>query len=221
VDREQPELIEREMEQTRESLTEKVSLLEQKVVGQIQSAADAVQDTVQCVKSAVQDTVQSVTGTVSHSVQSLTDGVKDVLDIQRHTRENPWAMVGGAAAAGFVTGLLVFRRESSGTSLPAYQPTPFTSEPAGRPAAPSVSHRPAWLNDLFDMAGQEFKKLAEQALAAATTSLRQTVQTGIPKLIERAVPDVGACRTDQATGDGVGDAGYYGNGPSSYTGTRR
>ena len=44
--------------------------------------------------------------------------------------------------------------------------------------------------------------LAEQALATATSSLRQTVQTGIPKLIERAVPDVGACRTDEASGDG-------------------
>jgi ElaB/YqjD/DUF883 family membrane-anchored ribosome-binding protein len=221
MDREQPEVIERQMEQTRESLTEKVSLLEQKVVGQIQSATDAVQETVQCVRSAVQDTVQSVTGTVSHSVQSLTDGVKEVLDIQKHTRENPWAMVGGAAAAGFVTGLLVFRRHSSGGSLPAYQPMPFTSEPAGRPVAPAVSHRPAWLNDLFETAGQEVRKLAEQALATATASLRQTVQTGIPKLIERAVPDVGACRTDQAAGDGTGHADYYGNGPSSYTGTRR
>jgi ElaB/YqjD/DUF883 family membrane-anchored ribosome-binding protein len=220
VDREQPEVIERQMEQTRESLTDKVSLLEQKVVGQIQSATDAVQDTVECVRSAVRDTVESVTGTVSHSVQSLSDGVKEVLDVRKHTRENPWAMVGGAAAAGFVTGLLVFRRESSGRTLPAYQPMPFTSEPAGRPAA-APSHRPAWLNDLFETAGQEIRKLAEQALATATASLRQTVQTGIPKLIDRAVPDVGACRTDPASGDGTGNAGYYGNGPSSYTGTRR
>lgn len=203
MDREQPEVIERQMEQTRESLTEKVSLLEQKVVGQIQSATDAVQDTVQCVKSAVQDTVQSVTGTVTHSVQSLTDGVKEVLDVRKHARENPWAMVGGATAAGLVTGLLVFRRESSGAPRAAVAPTPFTSQPA----APAVSHRPAWLNDLFEMAGQEVKKLAEQALAAATASLRQSVQTGIPKLIERAVPDVGA--------------GHCGNGASTYAGTRR
>jgi ElaB/YqjD/DUF883 family membrane-anchored ribosome-binding protein len=221
VDREQPELIEREMAETRESLTEKVSLLEQKVVGQIQSATDAVQDTVHCVKSAVQDTVHAVTGTVSDTVDSLTDGVKEVLDIRKHTRENPWAMVCGATAAGFVTGLLVFRRDSRGASLPAYTPIPLTSEPAARPTGPVASHRPSWLNDLFETAGQEIKKLAEQALATATASLRQTVETGIPKLIERAVPDVGACRTEQATAGGAGDAGYYGNGPSSYTGTRR
>jgi ElaB/YqjD/DUF883 family membrane-anchored ribosome-binding protein len=217
VDREQPELIEREMEQTRESLTEKVSLLEQKVVGQIQSATDAVQDTVHCVKSAVQDTVQAVTGTMSHTVESLTDGAREMLDLRKHTRENPWAMVCGATAAGFVTGLLVFRRQSSRASLSVAAPAPFTSQPA----TPAVSHRPAWLNDLFETAGQEIKKLAEQALATATAALRQTVETGIPKLIDRAVPDVGACEADRAAGDGTGHAGYYGNGPSSYTGTRR
>src|SRR5215208_6496962 len=188
------------MEQTRESLTEKVSLLEHKVVGQIQSATDAVQDTVQSVKSAVQDTVQAVTGTVSNSVESLTDGVKEVLDIRKHTRENPWAMVGGATVAGFVTGLLVFRRESSGASLPAYTAAPFTSQPATAPAA--ASHRPAWLNDLFDMAGREIKRLAEQALATATTSLKQSVETGIPKLIDSALPNVGGtCSTGQTAAD--------------------
>jgi ElaB/YqjD/DUF883 family membrane-anchored ribosome-binding protein len=207
VDREQPELIERDMAETRESLTEKVSLLEQKVVGQIQSATDAVQDTVHCVKSAVQDTVQSVTGTVSHSVQSLTDGMREALDVQKHTRQHPWAMVGGAAVAGFLTGLVAFRRSANGSSLSAYTPAPaapFMSAPA------AASHRPAWLNDIFDFAGRELKRLAEQALATTTSSLRQTVETGIPKLIDSAVPNVGACRTNQ---DATGSE-RFGNGPS-------
>src|SRR5262245_65948816 len=76
MDRESPELIEREMEETRESLTEKVALLEDKVVGQIHAATDtvhgtveSVQDTVQTVKAAVQDTVQCVAGTVKNSVR--------------------------------------------------------------------------------------------------------------------------------------------------------
>ena len=209
MDREQPELIEREMEQTRESLTEKVSLLEQKVVGQIQSATDAVQDTVQTVRSAVQDTVQCVTGTVSHSVESLTQGVKDAMDIQRHTREHPWAMVGGAAVAGFITGLAVFGRRSNGSSLPAYTPMPA----AGGYAAPAASHRPGWLNDILDVAGRELKKLAEQALATTTSSLKHTVEAGIPKLIDNAVPNLGgACPT--GTAQDAGSPGRYGNGAS-------
>jgi len=219
MDRESPELIEREMEQTRESLTEKVSLLENKVLGQVQNATDtvegtmtSVQDTVQTVKAAVQDTVQSVTDTVKDSVQSLTDGLKETLDVRRHTQENPWAMVGGAAVAGFLTGLVVFRRESavSAGQLPAYTPMPT----ALGAAAPAVSHRPQWLNDIFEMAGREVKTIAQQALAQASASLRQTVQSRVPQLIEQVVPggqSGAACATDGATGS-------YGNGASQQFG---
>jgi len=191
MDRESPELIEREMEQTRESLTEKVSLLEDKVMGQLNSATDtvqdtvdSVQDTVQSVKAAVQDTVQSVSDTVKHSVQSMAEGMKESLDVRKHVQEKPLAMVGGAAAIGFLTGLIVFRGRPSGGAAPAYAPMPV----AGYAAAPS---RPAWLNDLIDMGMREVKKIAEQALATTTASLKQTVETGIPKLIESAIPEVG------------------------------
>jgi len=223
MDRESPELIEREMECTRESLTEKVSLLENKVLGQVQTATDtvegtmtSVQDTVQTVKAAVQDTVQSVTDTVKNSVQSLTDGLKETLDVRRHTQENPWAMVGGAAVAGFLTGLAVFRRDSavSAGNLPAYTPMPAAMGPT---AAPAVSHRPQWLNDIFEMAGREVKQIAQQAIAQASASLRQTVQSRVPQLVEQVVPggqSGAACATD-------GTTGTYGNGASQFGGGMR
>jgi ElaB/YqjD/DUF883 family membrane-anchored ribosome-binding protein len=214
MDRESPELIEREMEQTRESLTEKVALLENKVVGQIHSATDtvqgtvdSVQDTVQTVKAAVQDTVQSVAGTVKDSVRSLADGLKETLDVRQQVQENPWAMVGGATVCGFVTGLLVFGRRPSGRTLPAYTPMPAASY-APTATAPS---RPGWLNDLLDVAMREVKTFAEQALTTATASLKQNVQKGIPKLIDSALPDVasrtgadGASRTRTGSGAGAG-----------------
>jgi ElaB/YqjD/DUF883 family membrane-anchored ribosome-binding protein len=203
MDRESPELIEREMEQTRESLTQKVSLLENKVIGQVEDATDtvhgtieSVQDTVQCVKTAVQDTVQSVTDTVKHSVRSLADGMKEALDVRRHTRDYPVAMVGGAAAAGFLTGLVVFRRPSSasGGKLPAYTPMPS----AAMAAAPAASSRPQWLNDILEMAGREVKQIAQQVIAQASTSLRQTVQSRVPHLIEQVVPGGPACPSGSA-----------------------
>lgn len=210
MDRESPELIEREMEQTRESLTHKVSLLENKVIGQVEEATDtvqgtmeSVQDTVQSVKAAVQDTVHSVTETVKGSVQSLADGMKDALDVRRHTQEHPVAMVGGAVAAGFVTGLLVFRKESSvsGGELPAYTPMPAA-------AAPAASRRPGWLNDILEMAGREVKTLAQTVIAQAAASLKQTVQSRVPHLIEQAVPGAGpTCTTEPA-----------GNRPSEFRG---
>ena len=216
MDRESPELIEREMEQTRESLTEKVALLENKVVGQVQSATDtvqgtmdSVQDTVHTVKAAVQDTVQCVTDSVKDSVRSLADGLKETFDVRQQVQANPWAMVGGATVAGFVTGLLVFGRQPSARSLPAY--TPMSA--AGYAPPPAVQSRPGWLNDLFDMAMREVKTIAEQALTTATTSLKQNVQTAVPKLVESALPDV-ACRTGA---DGAG-RGHAGNGSRQFGG---
>jgi ElaB/YqjD/DUF883 family membrane-anchored ribosome-binding protein len=205
MDRESPELIEREMEQTRESLTHKVSLLEDKVIGQVEEATDtvqgtmeSVQETVQCVKSAIRDTVQSVSDTVKHSVQSLTEGLKEGLDVRRHTIEHPWPMVGGAAAAGFATGLILFRRPSraSGRELPAYTPR------AAAVAAPAARQRPAWLNDILEMAGREVKQIAQQVITQAAASFKETVRARVPHLVERVVPGGSSC-TSGTAGNGA------------------
>lgn len=218
MDRESPEVIEKEMQTTRESLTEKVTLLEQQVVGTLQSSTTAVQetvgsvkDTVDSVKSAVQDTVESVTDSVKHSVASLTDGLKDALDFKRHVRANPWAAFGGAAAAGFITGMLVFRREGSSLGLPAGTHTPVMGSP---PTV--VPMRPSWLGELFEMAGQEVKKIAQDALTKASAQLKQTVQDGVPKLIETAVSRV----TEPLAAAGANPGDGYANGRSAYTGMR-
>jgi len=205
-------VIEKEMQTTRESLTDKVSQLEQQVVGTFQSSTTAVQDTVDSVKSAVQDTVDSVTDTLKTSVSSLTDGLKDALDVKRHVRENPWAALSGAAAAGFITGILVFRREGSSTpGLPAGTYTPVMGSP------PTVAPmRPSWLGELFEMAGQEVKKIAQDALTKATAQLKQTLSEGVPKLIETAVSRV----TEPRAGHDTPPTGAYANGRSAYTGMR-
>ena len=189
MDSETPELIGKQMEQTRESLTEKVSLLEQQVVGTIQSATDAVQDTVDSVKTAVADTMATVSGGVKDSVESVSDGVKEALDVRKHVREHPLQMVGGAAVAGLITGLLLFRRPP--THGPVYSAAPAFM-PMPSPSAPAASPRPAWLNDLFEIAGREVKKLAEHAIARASSSVQKGVEEGIPKLIDRAMPDMAA-----------------------------
>jgi ElaB/YqjD/DUF883 family membrane-anchored ribosome-binding protein len=214
VDRESPEVIEKEMQTTRESLTEKVSLLEQQVVGTLQSSTTAVQDTVESVKSAVQDTVDSVTGTVKDSVSTLTDGLRDALDFKRQVRENPWACVGGAAALGFITGMLVFRRESSMTTAMSTTSAPYSPSTAYQP--PVVPTRPSWLGELFDMAGQEVKKIAQDALTRATSQLKQTVQEQVPRMVETAVSRV----TDPLTEACSTQTGGYANGRSDYTGMR-
>jgi ElaB/YqjD/DUF883 family membrane-anchored ribosome-binding protein len=187
VDNDTPELIEQKMEQTRESLTEKVSQLEQQVVGTIQSASDAVQDSVESVKTAVADTMATVSGGVKESVNAVSDGVKEALNMSKHVREHPLPMLGGAVVAGLITGWLLFRR--SAPASPVQSPVQ-AFVPMSTPVAPVATPRPAWLNDLIEIAGREVKKLAEHAIARASSSVQKGVEEGIPKLIDRAMPEV-------------------------------
>jgi ElaB/YqjD/DUF883 family membrane-anchored ribosome-binding protein len=195
MDNESPELIEREMEQTRASLTEKVSALENQVVGTIHNATESVSNTVDSVTatvkdtlSGVKDTLSSVKQTVSESVSEVSERVKSVFDLSQHTRDYPWAMVGGAAALGFVTGLLAFRKPDSRNSGYSTGERDWNrlaaASAAPQPAAPS---EPSWLDKLLDKAGQEVRTLGETFIASASTSLKQAVQDQMPKLIDTGI----------------------------------
>ena len=172
---ESPELIEQRMQDTRQSLTDKVSALEEQVVGTIQSATTAVNETVENVKTAVSDTVNTVTDTVKQS-----------LDVTAQVRENPIVAVGSALAVGFVAGLMLFRSRTSAAAsspsapaAPAYQPA-RAAEPT-RPLAPSI-----W-DAVLTRVGQELFKVGERAVESASASIQQTVNDQIPKLIENLV----------------------------------
>jgi len=107
-------MIEREMEQTRASLVEKVAALENQVVGTLQTATSTVKDTVEAVKDTVTDVKEAVTGTVDSvkdqvqtSMENVTENVREAFDFRTHIRRYPWACVGAATAAGFGVGMLL------------------------------------------------------------------------------------------------------------------
>ena len=88
----------------------------------------------------VPETLTSVKDTLTESVEEMSAKMKSAFDVEQHTRDNPWAMVGGAAAAGFVTGLLVFGSRSS----PSYSRLAAASpQPHGAPGYDLAAAR-AW-----------------------------------------------------------------------------
>jgi ElaB/YqjD/DUF883 family membrane-anchored ribosome-binding protein len=102
------EVIRQEMEGTRASLAEKLEQLEHQVTEKVQAATTTVADTVESVTSTVDSVKQSFTGTV--------DAVKQSLDLERHARQHPWMLVGGAFAVGLIGGHMLggSRRRDSG-----------------------------------------------------------------------------------------------------------
>jgi len=101
------EMIQREMERTRGSLTEKLEALEGQVADTVSSTAGVVHDTTQTVQEtvtgavdAVKETVSAVTDKVQETVQSVSDIFNLRLQMERH----PWIVLGGAVAVGYIVG---------------------------------------------------------------------------------------------------------------------
>jgi ElaB/YqjD/DUF883 family membrane-anchored ribosome-binding protein len=168
MDNETPELIEAQMAETRQSLTDKVAALEESVVGTVQSATTAVHDTVQTVRAAVEGTVESVKGNVASA-----------FDVRHHVQTRPWEMIGGAAVAGLLAGMALFRK--SPTTKQSVSAAPSNAAPAPSDRSPGL------FDAVLGMAGVEIKKLAESAIASASTTLQRVVNEKLPKLVDQIV----------------------------------
>ncbi|MBN9523286.1 DUF3618 domain-containing protein [bacterium] len=220
-----PDRIEREMEQTRESITQKVAALETQVLGTIQTATTTLTDTVQTVKetvttapTAVKETVAAMKDSVKDSVKETFTSVKDAVasfNVSDCIRENPGMAVGTSAAFGFLTGYLLLGGHDSrplmarGYREPAPNGRPGTVPPdtahhfAGYAATPTEPARPGMFTGLMAMVGGELEQLAKQALSTALASLKQSVNEKVPRLMDDAVQNLANRVTGQeVAGDG-------------------
>jgi hypothetical protein len=115
------DLIRKQMAHTRCSLTEKMDLLERRVVDTVQGATHAVTDTVETVKESVRDSV--------HSMQTNLDPIRQA---DRH----PWTMFAVSLGAGYAIGK-VLEGGLAPRSTVIDQPAPW---PHPSPASESSSH---------------------------------------------------------------------------------
>lgn len=183
-----PEEIEREMLHTRESITEKVAALEHQVVGTVQSATNAVAGTVEAVKSLVSGAPTAM----KESVAALADTVREKFDVSGTIRNNPWAALGGSAAAGFLVGYLL------GGRSPRHEVAAIVAQAAAPPPQPQRPREPGVFDELIGMVGTELKRLAKDAINTTSAALKQNISTGVPKLVDAA-----ASRVQVPVGSGV------------------
>ncbi len=97
------EAIKQHIAETRESLSEKIDCLEQKVLKTVEGTTDMVSNTAESVAEAVTGTVQKVAGAVDHAVEYA----KESLDLRKQVEARPWTMFGGSLAAGFIGGCMI------------------------------------------------------------------------------------------------------------------
>jgi len=197
---EDPEVIRRQMEQTRSSLAEKLEELEQKVTGTVEEATSAVSDTVQEAKEAVSETID----TVKETVESTVDSVRETLDLSCQVQRHPWAMVGGSVALGFLGGLLLgpahARRQAAADFLagpePEAEPVRAASHGWSPPRPePETDHEPAreergWLDWLQSTFGSEINKLKGMAIGTLAGVVRDMVAEAVPENLKPMLTDV-------------------------------
>lgn len=171
-----PEEIERDMHNTRESITDKVAALETQVLGTAQSVTTAVSETVEKVKSLVSNAPAAVSDTVKQSLAS----VREAVDITGCVRRNPWASVGTSAAAGFLLGYLLGGRRES-------HPVAVASAPAYSPPAAEKPSEPGFFDEILGQVSREVKRLAHDAIASTSAALKENISTEVPKLVDTAV----------------------------------
>lgn len=173
-----PEEIEREMLETRESITEKVAALENQVVGTLQTAANTVNGTVEAVKSLVTNAPDAVGDSLKQAASTMKDFMRETFNVSEHVERHPWASVGTAALLGCITGWLVSR--PGGTMAAASAPAVPT------PAAAPAYRSPGVFDKVLEMLGDRVKELAETAVNSVSASLKNTIEDKVPTLIDQA-----------------------------------
>jgi len=224
-----PDQIEREMGYTREAITEKVSLLESQVLGTVEAVTGTVKEVKEAITAAptaVSDTVKQTVEAVKDTVRGTVDSVKDTIRSFRVTeciQNNPWAAVGTSAAGGFLAGFFLLGGGSTrrpimarGHDEPAPRGRPGTADAgyaSAAPATPSYAaepreHKPGLMSQLFGSVTGQLRDIAEQAISSAMATLKKSVSTTVPQVVESAVHQV----AEKVTAPG-GDTGRA-NGPS-------
>jgi len=199
-------LIKQQMGQTRTSLSQKMELLENKVLGTVDDTANTVSSTVQRVGSTVRDTVQHLSSTVCDTANHLgstvsgtsqdvratlhdtVGSVRDALDVSRQMNEHPWIMLGGSVFVGYVGGRLLDSLERGHLpALPALparpeQLLPHDSEVRERLEAvpPPRRSSSSFLQALLDTFSPELDKLKRMAVGTALGLVRDKLGESVP-----------------------------------------
>jgi len=138
--------------------------LEQRIVGAVDGVTGSVRETAGAIKSTVTGAIEEASGFYHRSA----DGMKEVLDVRQHINDYPWACVGAATFAGFISGFLAPRVPRNIVSRMSNFATVGGSGNGGSG------------NGLFaqlgDVLRRELKGLGETAILAATTALKNNVQ---------------------------------------------
>jgi ElaB/YqjD/DUF883 family membrane-anchored ribosome-binding protein len=193
----EPDVIRQQIDDTRESLTEKLDTLE----GQVKNAVGTVTDTIETVKNTVENTVASVKCGVEETVQSVksslgdtVDSVKETFDLQRQVDRHPWTAVGCSLAAGVAAGYLLAGQRQSHMHYPNGIPGMEHLIPGYQPAHPAAAHpeaaQPSALASILGPVAGELGLVKKTVIGALLGIVRDGLRDSLPPAFSEQVNQV-------------------------------
>jgi ElaB/YqjD/DUF883 family membrane-anchored ribosome-binding protein len=209
----QPEVIQRELEETRSALADKLET----ITGKISGTVENVTESVETVTNAVENTVEAVSETVEavgETAQETVQAVRHAFDIPEQVRQHPWLWMCGAVAAGFVAGKVL----ASPTAQPRHRKRRHVSgygrTYAGRAAGDFFSEHPherrhtngfsteapqdsaehaeskTWLGTLAERFAPDINKIKGLALGTLFGVTRDMISQSLPRSLKTEVANV-------------------------------
>lgn len=205
----EPDVIRQDIEQTRESLTDKLEVLEHEVKETIADAKDTVTGTIESAKQTVED----ITSNVKETVQETVDTVKRTLDLPRQVDQHPWGMMGGSMMAGFLAGYFLpgsrqmdrWGHRLAQAAAPRAAPRPETlSRPNGQAQQPAAANTgPGFLDKLLDQFEPEVNRVKEMAIGTMVGLLRDWVTQALPASLAPKVEELMNQTTSKLGGEPI------------------
>lgn len=190
-------VIRQDMQDTRQSLTEKLETLESKIIGSVEEARAAVRETVTTVKETMHDGVETV---------------KEAVDVRVQFERRPWLMLGGSVLCGFVLGSL-FSGQAKGAPAewrplaerPPYTPGNGKHKPRSEQRSEQRSETPAetgaatksWLASFEP----EINQLKGLALGAALGTVREMLTDEVPPHMAERLREIIDAATEKIGGE--------------------
>jgi ElaB/YqjD/DUF883 family membrane-anchored ribosome-binding protein len=189
------------MARTRESLKQKLDVLEDRTLGAVQKTTDAVVGVAETVEETVESAKEAVTETVKKTER--------MFDLGRQVDRHPWPMMGAAVATGFVANWLLSRGSQPPTpsSWPSAtsRTTPAMEVPRSggpTPSTPRQQPQPtsSWLSSMLEMVRPQVEELKQLAIGASVAVLRDLAVQAAPPVISKEVGEIFDSLTERLGG---------------------
>ena len=172
------DLIRKQMANTRCSISEKLDMLERRVVDTVQGATHAVNDTVDTVRDSVRDSV--------HSIQTNLDPI-------RQADRNPWTTFAVCLGAGYVAGRVLEGGPAPRATVidqPASWPHPSPSSEAASHASQANGKASSFVQSLVKPLEPDLRRLKEMGIGMLFGVVRDFLHDVAPEPMRERLHEV-------------------------------